>query len=222
MICMNLTIVYDDEPSDNPDLIADHGFSCWIESDDDVILFDTGSKGDILLHNLKHCGKDPSMISKIVISHEHYDHNGGLSLLLSRLHQAKVYRIDQRPSPSSIDTIAVNEPIHIAKGIFSTGRLPGNPLDEQSLILDVGDAVVALAGCSHSGVGNILEAAKQKGVVIGLIGGFHGFSAFEIIKNLSFVCPCHCTAHKKKIHGLFPDMTRICQLGSTFDLDEMI
>jgi 7,8-dihydropterin-6-yl-methyl-4-(beta-D-ribofuranosyl)aminobenzene 5'-phosphate synthase len=218
---MDLTIVYDDEPSDDQRLIADHGFSCWIESDDEVILFDTGTKGDILLHNLKHCGKDPSRISKIVLSHEHYDHNGGLPMLLSQLNQVTVYRIDERPSASSITSIAVREPMRIGDGICSTGRLPGSPLDEQSLIVELEHGLVVLTGCSHSGVGAILNVAGQQGKVLGLIGGFHGFSEFDVLEPLSCICPCHCTVHKKKICSMYPLKTRTCHVGSTFALDEM-
>jgi len=219
---MELTIVYDDEPSDYSRLIADHGFSCWIETGKEVILFDTGTKGDILLHNLEACGKDPSRISKIVISHEHYDHNGGLPALLSMLDQVTIYRIDERPCSSKVTSVAVKEPIRIGADILSTGRLLGSPLDEQSLIIEQENGLVVLTGCSHSNVGTILDVAGAHGKVLGLIGGFHGFNAFDVLESLLFICPCHCTAHKKKILTLYPNKSSQCHVGSTFDMDTMI
>ena len=48
-------------------------------------------------------------------------------------------------------------------------------------------------GCSHSGVGNILKAASQFGKPYALIGGLHGFSDFDLVKDLTLICPTHCT-----------------------------
>lgn len=58
-------------------LIGEHGFSAMIEMGDEKYLFDTGA-GMSLPHNLKAMGKDLSGLDKIIISHGHYDHTGGL------------------------------------------------------------------------------------------------------------------------------------------------
>ena len=42
------------------------------------ILFDTGESGAFLLHNMKELNIDLSAIDAVVISHEHWDHTGGL------------------------------------------------------------------------------------------------------------------------------------------------
>ncbi|RLF37862.1 MAG: MBL fold hydrolase, partial [Thermoplasmata archaeon] len=79
---MRLTIVYDNEVfEENPNLKSDWGFSCFIEGKE-KILFDTGTRGDILVSNMKALNVDPREINKIVISHEHFDHNGGLGEVL--------------------------------------------------------------------------------------------------------------------------------------------
>ena len=57
-------------------LIGEHGFSCLIEGEDPT-LFDTG-QGLGIMNNMKVLGKDPSAIGRIVLSHGHYDHTGGL------------------------------------------------------------------------------------------------------------------------------------------------
>lgn len=57
-------------------LIGEHGLSFLLEGDD-VSLFDTG-QGLGVVHNLKMLGKDIASIKRIILSHGHYDHTGGL------------------------------------------------------------------------------------------------------------------------------------------------
>ncbi len=61
-------------------LIGEHGLSFLIE-DEDVTLFDTG-QGVGAVNNLGLMGKDINAIDRIVISHGHYDHTGGLMPIL--------------------------------------------------------------------------------------------------------------------------------------------
>lgn len=57
-------------------LIAEHGLSMLIEQAD-TTLFDTG-QGLGLLNNMRILGKDPINVSRLIISHGHYDHTGGI------------------------------------------------------------------------------------------------------------------------------------------------
>jgi 7,8-dihydropterin-6-yl-methyl-4-(beta-D-ribofuranosyl)aminobenzene 5'-phosphate synthase len=60
--------------------LTDFGFSALIYSymTESYILFDTGTDGAILINNLKEFGVETSSIKKIVISHNHREHSGGL------------------------------------------------------------------------------------------------------------------------------------------------
>jgi 7,8-dihydropterin-6-yl-methyl-4-(beta-D-ribofuranosyl)aminobenzene 5'-phosphate synthase len=70
--------------------IGEHGLSFLIESDD-ATLFDTG-QGLGILNNMKVMGKDPSGVGRIIISHGHYDHTGGmLAVLRARAESTQVY-----------------------------------------------------------------------------------------------------------------------------------
>ena len=53
-------------------------FSALYESEDESILFDTGFHEDTVLHNAKVLNKDLSKVKKVVLSHFHSDHTGGL------------------------------------------------------------------------------------------------------------------------------------------------
>ena len=87
---MKLSIVYDNT-SLRPDLKADWGFSCFIEYKNYNILFDTGSKGRILLANAHKLGISLSTADIVFISHSHSDHMGGLPAVLKENHKARIY-----------------------------------------------------------------------------------------------------------------------------------
>ena len=55
---------------------ADWGFSCLVEGMEKTILFDTGTRPDVLWHNIGKLNIDISRIEQIVLSHEHGDHTG--------------------------------------------------------------------------------------------------------------------------------------------------
>ena len=199
---MKVTIIYDNETW-QPGLEAAWGFSCLVEANGQRLLFDTGGRGDILLQNLETLNLAPRSISEIFISHGHWDHLGGLADLL-RLHRdARVYLpwSCSRP-PEAREVISVQGPLEISEIFFSTGELPGA---EQSLVVKTVDGLVVICGCSHPGVGTILEAASSLGKVKALIGGLHGFKEYEVLAGLALVCPCHCTQHQAEIMTRYPE-----------------
>ncbi len=216
---MKLTIIYDNEIYNKEATVKkDWGFSCLIKARDDTILFDTGAKGRLLLENMKKLGIDPGNINKIVISHEHWDHSGGLAALVSFVGDAKLYRLGKKNPDGTIKLTTVEEPQKIAPDVWSTGRLKGSPIDEQSVILNGKNGWYVLAGCSHPGVKQILDTSRKVGKVVGLIGGLHDFDEFSLLEDLKVVGPAHCTKHKKKIHELFPKTTIICGVGRRIEI----
>jgi 7,8-dihydropterin-6-yl-methyl-4-(beta-D-ribofuranosyl)aminobenzene 5'-phosphate synthase len=65
-------------------LLGELGLSILVATDEQNILFDTG-QGISASHNAELLGIDLSRISKIVLSHGHYDHTGGLRQILRRM-----------------------------------------------------------------------------------------------------------------------------------------
>jgi len=198
---MKITIIYDNKTWVEG-LKADWGFSCLVEVYDKKILFDTGANGSILLHNMQRLNIDPTIIEEVFISHAHGDHTGGLPALLRINNAVKVYIPVSCPEPpGASEVVRVKEPFKIHENIFSSGELKSI---EQSLMVKTQKGLAVIVGCSHPGVKNILKAASQFGKPYAIIGGLHGFSDFNLVKDLEFICPTHCTQFKSKIELLYP------------------
>jgi 7,8-dihydropterin-6-yl-methyl-4-(beta-D-ribofuranosyl)aminobenzene 5'-phosphate synthase len=182
---IEFTVAYDDVPF-NPLLETSHGFSCLIERMGKTILFDTGGDGHLLLENLQKLKKDPRRIDVLVLSHQHWDHSGGLFTLLRSTGPVKTYM--PKAFPASLashaerlgaDVTIVDGPIEIIDGVYSTGQMGGAELEkgrrEQSLVLDTAEGTVVLTGCAHPGIVNIVNRAKEilRGDIAYALGGFH-------------------------------------------------
>jgi 7,8-dihydropterin-6-yl-methyl-4-(beta-D-ribofuranosyl)aminobenzene 5'-phosphate synthase len=208
---VKITVVFDNEKK-VAGLKSGWGFSCFIEGSGlPRILFDTGPDGSSLLYNMAQLNIDPRSIDVIFISHGHMDHAGGLQAVLQLNNDAIVYvpasLSGRLPKPRFIP---VKEPIYICDDAFSTGELAGI---EQSLVLDDKRSLTVVTGCSHPGLKEIIDTASEHGVVANIIGGFHGFNDLSILADLSYICPCHCTARKSEIKQLFPEKSVQCGAG---------
>ncbi|MEA1939831.1 MAG: MBL fold metallo-hydrolase [Candidatus Caldatribacteriota bacterium] len=199
---MKLTIIYDNTIF-KPGLQSDWGFSCFVEVENTPkILFDTGTSGKILLSNMGKLNINPASIDEVFISHAHFDHVGGLSSFLKINKKAKIYVPPSFAEPVGREVITIKRPTKIHENVFSTGELDGI---EQSMPVKTEKGLVLIVGCSHPYMGHILDAARKFGKIYGVIGGMHGFSEFELFKDLELICPTHCTQHKAKIKSLYPD-----------------
>ncbi len=203
---MNLKILYDNEAK--PGFERGWGFSCLIELEDEKILFDTGWDGSVLLSNMKKFGVRPEEINRVVLSHAHWDHIGGLPHV--RRKEMQVY-VPQSFSKRLRDELASRFDLHevrsaqkIREGVWTTGEL-GKGIKEQSLVVETSKGLVVIVGCSHPGVRNIFSAASKFGRIWGVVGGMHGFKDYKVLDDLGLIVPTHCTVNKRKIAELFPE-----------------
>lgn len=192
------------------------GFSCLVDKN---LLFDTGESEKILLGNMQKLNISVKNISTVIISHDHYDHTGGLAGLLRENPKIKVYGLSKFSSSfkekvknSGAELIGENKFTQIMSNIYLTGEMAtyyGNSsLSEQSLIIKTKLGLVIITGCSHPGIIKIIEEVKKNlpEPVYLVIGGFHLMDKDErmvemIVKNfrklgVSKVGPGHCTGNK--------------------------
>ncbi len=76
----SLTVIYDHVA--NQDFAGSSGFAVIVETDRELLLFDTGWNGTLLLKHMKRLNIDPKDINRLVLSHQHWDHIGGLPEIL--------------------------------------------------------------------------------------------------------------------------------------------
>jgi 7,8-dihydropterin-6-yl-methyl-4-(beta-D-ribofuranosyl)aminobenzene 5'-phosphate synthase len=79
------------------------GYSALVEVDGHKILYDTGLSADLVLRNAKALKIDLSDVEDVVLSHNHYDHVGGLMALRREL--------------SKVNPRAMGR-VHVGAGIF--------------------------------------------------------------------------------------------------------
>ena len=198
---MKITILYDNTATSTR-LKPDWGFSCLIETGNRNILFDTGGNGKILIDNMDALGVDPSTIDDIFISHQHFDHIGGLSAVLN-LNERAVLHIP--PSLRGIKypngIIKYDKPVEIYPGIFTTGEL-GNI--EQSMFIDTEKGSVVIIGCCHPGLGKILGTFPEIKISL-IVGGLHGSEEYDAMNKAENICPTHCTKNIDEIKKRLPD-----------------
>jgi 7,8-dihydropterin-6-yl-methyl-4-(beta-D-ribofuranosyl)aminobenzene 5'-phosphate synthase len=77
-------ITLSENTANKEELLAERGLSILVETDEVNILFDTGQSISVS-HNVNTLGIDLSKIDKIVLSHGHHDHTGGLRQILGRM-----------------------------------------------------------------------------------------------------------------------------------------
>jgi 7,8-dihydropterin-6-yl-methyl-4-(beta-D-ribofuranosyl)aminobenzene 5'-phosphate synthase len=213
------------------------GFGCLIEVGGIRILFDTGGEMAILAHNLEALGIDVDTIDFIVLSHEHWDHVGGLNTILDNNRDVKVYlpgvfpyHIKSNIRIKDVEIIETSNATVVCDCVSTTSVLEGNPR-EQGLILKTDKGLIVLTGCSHPGVDEIVENAKKlTGEDIYLVmGGYHLGSASStrinsIIERLiemdvEKVAPSHCTGDDAR--DLFKDKfgENCISVGVGFSMD---
>ncbi len=208
---IDIQILYDDRIGER-NFRSGFGYSCFIKKGHGGILFDTGGDSEIFLKNLKQAKIDTSKITRIVLSHFHKDHTGGLRGILKIKNSLTVYAgssfadaLLKDEELKGINIVPVgDEPVEIMHGVYLTGEL-GSDIKEISLVMDTGGGLVIVAGCAHPGIENIFKRAHEivNDDVFALIGGLHlkNKTEPEILKVIEFLkkegikylAPSHCT-----------------------------
>jgi 7,8-dihydropterin-6-yl-methyl-4-(beta-D-ribofuranosyl)aminobenzene 5'-phosphate synthase len=180
---MWIKVIFDSDTLDK-NLYTGWGVSFLV---DYKVLFDTGEKGFWLLENMKYLNVDIGTMEAVVISHDHWDHTGGLWEVLKRRKGLKVYACPHfsQEFKDKVKTlrgtlIESGKFAEIAKNIFITGEIPGvykgEYLPEQALVVKTKNGITVVAGCSHPGIVKILEKVKEKfpqDKLYFVFGGFH-------------------------------------------------
>lgn len=237
---LRLDIVYDNNLWEE-EMKPDWGFGCLIRGAGPALLFDTGAKGEILRDNMKKMNIDPKDIELIFISHDHWDHTGGLADVLKQCERPAVYmlksfsrKIKDEPEKAGAALIEITTSTQIGDNIITTGEM-GTDIKEHSMILKTQQGLVIVTGCAHPGIVEITRKVKElfKDDIFLIIGGFHLVRDSEesinaIIDELKkmgvrYAAPCHCSGDdaRRLFKKAFGENYIEVGVGKTIDLSEL-
>ncbi|MFP4176590.1 MAG: MBL fold metallo-hydrolase [Planctomycetota bacterium] len=199
------------------------GFSCVVEGGGPTVLFDTGGDGEVLLHNMAVLDRPAGAIDCVVLSHNHWDHIGGLEDFLSKNGNVEVYMPSGFPSRlrelvherggEVVDNTAGSQ---ISADLLVT-PVWGDEIEEEGLLVREGDEWILLTGCAHPGITRMVGGAEDylDKDVNSVIGGFHMKDDWNTAINrtvadlrmmgVTGVGPCHCSgdAAREKMKLVF-------------------
>src|SRR4030042_462106 len=150
---MRIKIIFD-KITENKKLHTGWGVSFLA---DDRILFDTGENGSWLMENMKYLRVNISTMEAVVISHDHWDHQGGLWELLKNKIGLTVYAcpnfsagFKEKVRSLKGNLIETKKNIEISKGIFITGEIAGEYkgeyMPEQALVAKTDKGLTVITG----------------------------------------------------------------------------
>ncbi len=172
--------------------------SLWIQKQNTKILFDSGFS-DVFTRNAEKLNIDLNQTDYIVLSHHHDDHASGLQnhpftsskplivhpQILPKLAPSHAHKLQ-----TDFHITQSKDPLEFSPDIYYLGQIPrvtafekgvyksDDMLDDSALAIKTPQGTVVISGCSHAGICNICEYAKQ---VTGqnlyaVLGGFHLFA----------------------------------------------
>jgi 7,8-dihydropterin-6-yl-methyl-4-(beta-D-ribofuranosyl)aminobenzene 5'-phosphate synthase len=163
-----------------PGVTADWGFACLVEGRGARVLFDTGTKPEVLTHNARVLQVDLGRLDAVVLSHDHGDHTAGFPALGPRPGLPVFYAQGFNPTVvaalrgSGAKLVPVSKSVQVLPG-FRTSDEFGTTIREEALIVDARDGLVVIVGCSHPGIVTMLRQIKTSSgrPIHTIVGGFH-------------------------------------------------
>jgi 7,8-dihydropterin-6-yl-methyl-4-(beta-D-ribofuranosyl)aminobenzene 5'-phosphate synthase len=196
---MKITILCENQAGHNGSrfILAEWGLSLLIEADAVNILFDAGHT-NVYWRNAEQLKVNLNRTNFIVLSQHHWDHVGGLQhhgfktkkkLVAHPELIAQLPAKESRKIKTDFRIIASAEPLEFSQGIFYLGEIPRvnnfekglfkrkQMPDDSAMAIKTKNGAVVITGCSHSGICNICQYAKQVTgqKLYAVIGGFHLF-----------------------------------------------
>ncbi|RTZ91717.1 MAG: hypothetical protein DSY91_04690 [Deltaproteobacteria bacterium] len=207
---MKVVLICDNRPYAEG-LMTSWGLSVGLLGADGWTLFDLGNSPDVFLHNFTALGGDLKSVKRIILSHLHHDHSGGLEAFRDVGRAIPLYLPERIPG----DEVGLLEswglrvsyvPVSgVQFGDLWILPMPQGSPPEQLIVLETGQGIALLTGCAHFGIENgMAEVWRRFHRPFDLVcGGFHfafrSPTALEetlrLMDSLPIVriAPCHCT-----------------------------
>ncbi len=232
---LEIIVLVDNNPSPAGRLKNAWGISLLVRRNGTSVLFDTGPDPEVLRTNCEALGIVLSSVDFVVLSHEHADHTGGISYVISQKPGIRIYvpkgfdeGLIRRMRGLGADVVVLEGPTELSDGIMTTGPLRGPP-SEQGLLVrgPSGSGWVLLTGCAHPGIEEMMRKAKDlTGNLYAVIGGFHLIGAStdrleRVVREIKEVgvkevYPIHCSGDEARsfIREHLPEVYRDGHVGT--------
>jgi 7,8-dihydropterin-6-yl-methyl-4-(beta-D-ribofuranosyl)aminobenzene 5'-phosphate synthase len=238
---VRLTVVCDDFSGAEKGFRTDYGFALLVDMGGERILFDTGTHPDILSANLRALGLNATDLKAVILSHNHYDHTGGLPGILAENPDIPVYvhRDWDRPHVFKGHVVPRNNRVdlqggracpelaaglHVTNSLFSADY---GGIFEHACLVRTGAAEILITGCCHPGLDAFLDelygTVESEEATLHIIGGFHGFRfssarAAAVDSRLCQIICCHCTSRYESFRSQFGGKCRRLPVGQALEI----
>ena len=220
---MRLLVLNDNAPSKG--FLNDWGWSVLVEGRTRFI-FDADTRGEVLLHNAEVLGVSLRGLEFAVLSHWHYDHYGGFSVVGELNPGIPLYVPPENKMMGMSWGFRVREVTkagEIEPGVWTSGPVEGF---EQAVGVETPSGIVVIVGCSHPGVHRLTKAildVSGHGKAHLVIGGFHYPSAktLDVLSRLAeFIAPAHCSGDEAKayVRRRYPEKFVGVRTGSIIEI----
>jgi 7,8-dihydropterin-6-yl-methyl-4-(beta-D-ribofuranosyl)aminobenzene 5'-phosphate synthase len=180
---VKITNIYNNEVLPGKDLKSGHGECFHVAIGDKQILLDTGWKGGKLLHNMNRLGVDANYIDKLVLSHGHRDHTGGLKSFLKARTTQKPLHIIAHPSAMEPKSAKIFV-FHISLGFPKLSR----ELTKKAEFHLIKDSLKVVPNLATTGEIPIAERLEKPGIVTGAFHKVNGRREWDpVIDDLSMI-----------------------------------
>jgi 7,8-dihydropterin-6-yl-methyl-4-(beta-D-ribofuranosyl)aminobenzene 5'-phosphate synthase len=221
-LSFEINIVFDNK-CPKPDFLTGFGFSALIFNyfTENYSLFDTGGNGKVLIQNIEKLKVNISSIKHIIISHNHFDHAGGLGELLRINPNFAVYvprdnlKAFSRDFPNC-NIQGITDMIEIEKNLIISGQFKDFVAEQSVFLKTKENEIIILIGCAHPGLEKFIMKARRIAKIKAIIGGFHGFKKLKYLENIEFLGACHCSRNLDLYKKTFPDQLKKVCLGHSY------
>ncbi|MBN2150987.1 MAG: MBL fold metallo-hydrolase [Candidatus Lokiarchaeota archaeon] len=238
-----ITLLVDDFDGALPGFTTSYGLSILVDFPDGVkVLFDTGQDDRALARNCLAAGLDPLSLAAVVLSHDHFDHTGGLPWLLARnprlpvlvhrdWHERNSFKGGRVPRENLVAVPGGGEQERIHPGLYLTGASRSSDyggISEHACWVVTRASRLLITGCCHPGLYKLVQTGAALGIDEGLplhvIGGFHGSrftrdQAAWLGGQLCHMTYLHCTTHWQEFQAQFPGKCGTMEVGRALLLD---
>ena len=157
-------VVFDTTGSVEKGFKTGFGYAVYVQFEGKRLLFDLGANADTLQHNLKTAGIDLTKLDAVAISHNHFDHMTGISLIRKARPDLPIIV----PPSQDFDggkVLRLKDQLALGPNLYLIRTHTDVPTvgiaDEISVLIKTASGPYLITACSHTGVPTIVDKAMQ-------------------------------------------------------------